>query len=109
MGSGTTDTSENPLTAIAQAFLDEKSYPYEPVPGVYALYQRGVLKYIGQSGDCAVRLGEHRRRNGGLDAKDEWESGVEFTAQVLPEKDAKQRTRMERFLIFALDPPCNDR
>ena len=35
---------------------DAQSLPYEPIPGIYALYQDDVLKYVGQSYDCAYRI-----------------------------------------------------
>ena len=35
---------------------DDRTVRYEPTPGVYGLYQNGVLKYIGQSSDTADRI-----------------------------------------------------
>ncbi|MDE0240601.1 MAG: hypothetical protein OXQ84_10445 [bacterium] len=103
-------THEQPETDIPLEVWEEKSQPYQPLSGVYALYQRGVLKYIGRSGDCAVRLHHHRHGNRGwLEAKDGWEAGIDFTARVLPEENGKRRKLLERFFILTLKPPCNDR
>ena len=102
-------THEKLETAPPLEYWDKKSQPYEPLSGVYALYQRGVLKYIGHSGDCAVRLYGHRHGDPGLEVKDEWEAGTDFTARVLPEKNEERRRQLERFFILTLDPPCNDR
>ena len=91
-------------------------------PGVYALYQRGKLKYIGQSRDCDDRIRHHRtkRENSGglwwLEDKPAWEKGVEFTARILPlpgltdgrgSADERMRRRWERYFIYWLRPPCN--
>ena len=98
-----------------------------PVPGVYALYQRGELKYIGQSRDCADRIHHHRHHGLGqrsrrpegrawLEAKPGWEKGMDFTARVLPTPqltggrgtdDERERKRLERYWIARLRPPCN--
>ena len=56
-----------------------------------------VIKYIGHSGDCAVRMYRHRHGDPGcLEAKDEWEAGIDFTARVLPEKNEERRQSVDR-------------
>ena len=95
-----------------RAFWETKSVPYEPTPGVYALYQRDTLKYIGQSADCCDRLHHQRTPSQGLKSLekcDAWETGVPFTARVmeLPESDEETRREWEHLLIIALNPPCN--
>lgn len=85
------------------------SVPFEPTPGVYALYQRGVLKYIGQSADCGQRLHHHRvQGRAWLEAKDGWETGVPFTARVMSMPDESDRRRWEQLLVSTLNPPCNE-
>lgn len=96
---------------------EAESVPYElppkPIPGVYALYQWGILKYIGQSADCYFRL--HRHRTPGprsyLEKKADWETGVPFTARVMemPGSDEAARLEREKELIRSLKPPCNGR
>ena len=87
--------------------------PSKPIPGVYALYQRGVLKYIGQSADCYFRLHRHRTPGplGWLEKKAHWETGVPFTARVMevPGSDEWDRREREKELIRSLRPPCNGR
>ena len=102
---------------IAMDQWETESMPYElppaPIPGVYALYQRGVLKYIGESGDCYFRV--HRHRTPGprrwLEGRPGWEAGVPFTARVMemPGSNKLARTEREKELIRSLQPPCNRR
>lgn len=95
---------------------EAESVPYElppEIPGVYALYQRGVLKYIGQSGDCYFRALRHRTPGprGYLEKKADWETGVPFTARVMEMSRSDEAARLEREkeLIRSLKPPCNGR
>ena len=85
----------------------------EPIPGVYAMYQRGVLKYIGQSGDCYFRLHRHRTpgHGGGWRGDPAGRRGVPFTARVMemPGSDEATRREREKELIRSLKPPCNGR
>ena len=87
------------------------SAPYEPTPGVYALYQNGVLKYVGQSSDCGTRIHHHHGTKGlgWHERKPAWERGVPFTARVLPLPglDEPARIQWERYWIYHLRPPCN--
>lgn len=87
-------------------------------PGVYALYQRGDLKYIGQSRHCSARISHHRYEDlGWLERKPAWKSGVEFTARVLAtpglqgghasSEDERRRKQLEQHWISRLRPPCN--
>ena len=62
--------------------------PIEPTPGVYALYQNGVLKYVGQSSDCGTRIHHHHGRakgqSAGMNGNPHGNGAVPFTARVLP-------------------------
>ena len=94
--------------------------PHEPTtPGIYALYQNGVLKYIGQSRDCAYRIHKHcTHGRDWLERKSAWEIGEPITARVQPlpdltggnsSDDARLRQQIEQYWLYYLRPPCNDR
>lgn len=86
-------------------------------PGVYALYQGGVLKYIGQSRQCAFRVRKHLTRGRDwLERKPCWEVGTPATVRVQPlphlpggkgSEDERRREAVERRWISRLRPPCN--
>ena len=101
----------------AQTIRYEPDPRTEPVPSIHALYQSGVLKYIGQSYDTAARIRHHRHKGRGwLEAKPDWERGAPFTVRILPlpelpgEKgtvDEWERDQQKRYWIYHLRPPCN--
>ncbi len=101
----------SPLAAVP-GYRDRES-----APGIYALYQDGVLKYVGQSRDCAARIHHHRTKGRAwLEAKPEWESGTDFTARILPlpglsggrrSPDGRMRRRWAQYWVYHLRPPCN--
>lgn len=98
---------------------DAKSVHYEPTPGIYALYQGGVLKYLGQSHDCADRIHHWRTASDPYFEEKkchDWESGTDFTARILPlpglsggrhSPDEEMRKQWEAYWVFHLRPPCN--
>ena len=92
------------------------------LPGIYALYQNGLLKYIGQSEDCAARIRHWRRaadpyfKEARETKCDAWELGVAFTARVHPlphltggrwSEDERRRKKVEDWWAYHLRPPCN--
>ena len=95
------------------------------LPGIYALYQKGRLKYIGQSENCAARIRQHCSRRRGIeryltkDRKqkcDAWKPGVAIVARVQPllhltggrgTEDERRREKVERWWLYHLRPPCN--
>ncbi len=97
------------------------SRPHEPsdptTPGIYALYQNGVLKYMGQSRDCAFRIHKHcNKGRDWLERKPAWEIGEPITARVQPlpgltggnfSDDARRRQQIEKRWLYYLRPPCN--
>ena len=97
------------------------SRPHNPgdpeTPGIYALYQGGVLKYMGQSRQCAFRVRKHLTHGRDwLERKPAWETGRAATARVQPlphlpggkgSEDERRRELVERRWISRLRPPCN--
>ncbi len=97
------------------------SRPHNPgdpeTPGIYALYQNGVLKYMGQSRQCAFRVRKHLTRGRDwLERKPGWDFGEPITARVQPlpgltggkdTEDERRRKLVEGRWLRRLRPPCN--
>ena len=97
------------------------SRPHNPgdpeTPGVYAFYQGGVLKYMGESRQCAFRVRKHLTYGRDwLERKPAWETGTPATVRVQPlpllpggkgSEDERRRMEVESRWIARLRPPCN--
>ena len=70
----------------------------EPYPGVYLLINdAGEVVYVGQSHDCEVRIGTHRRER----------TKLFTTTQLYHETDRSARLKIEGMLILSLTPQYN--
>jgi excinuclease UvrABC nuclease subunit len=82
----------------AEDISNQETEANAPAPGVYKLFRRDRLTYVGQSRDVHSRVRSHKT-NGLLFDRYDWEEI----------RDPKERTRVERELIEEYQPLDNVR